>query len=244
MAVRKHAIGADDAEAGQIGGTLASTVCEQLRVDILTGTLPPGEKLRIESLRARYGAGTSPIREALSRLSANGFVVREDRKGFRVAQVSRTELSELIKTRCWLEETALRESIANGDAAWEEDIVLSFHRLSRVPRSASERRYVSNPEWERPHRSFHSSLIAACGSGLLIAFCEHLNDRADRYRQFANVIDYPKRNALAEHRDIMDAVLDREADRAVALLHAHYRLTAEIILESMPPLAPGDTDAA
>ena len=96
-------------------GTLASSVYDRLRGDILSGSLPPGEKLRTEALRARYEVGNSPIREALNRLSADGLVTREDQKGFRVAAASRADLEELVKTRCWLEQIALRESIANGD---------------------------------------------------------------------------------------------------------------------------------
>ena len=84
-------------------GTLASSVYDRLRGDILSGSLPPGEKLRTEALRARYEVGNSPIREALNRLSADGLVTREDQKGFRVAAASRADLEELVKTRCWLE---------------------------------------------------------------------------------------------------------------------------------------------
>jgi len=67
-------------------GTLASSVYDRLRGDILSGSLPPGEKLRTEALRSRYEVGNSPIREALNRLSADGLVTREDQKGFRVAR--------------------------------------------------------------------------------------------------------------------------------------------------------------
>jgi DNA-binding GntR family transcriptional regulator len=94
-------------------GTLASSVYDRLRYDILSGALPPDEKLRTEALRDRYGVGNSPLREALNRLSADGLVTREDQKGFRVATVSRADLEELVKTRCWLEEIALRQSIEN-----------------------------------------------------------------------------------------------------------------------------------
>ena len=62
-------------------------------------------------MKKQYDVGNSPLREALNRLSENGMVVREENKGFRVAPASEEELKELIRTRCWLEEIALRESI-------------------------------------------------------------------------------------------------------------------------------------
>ena len=103
---------------GERAGTLASSVFDKMRNDILSGELPPGEKLRVEYLRTRYGVGASPIREALNRLSVDGVVMRVDQKGFRVAEVSVAELDELIKTRCWRKKQRL-QSIAAGDDAWE-----------------------------------------------------------------------------------------------------------------------------
>lgn len=214
------------------GGTLASDVYDRLRHDILSGVLPPGEKLRAEYLRERYSVGNSPMREALNRLSSDGLVVREDQKGFHVANVSRSELEELVRTRCWLEEIALRQSIAQGGTSWEENLVLIFHRLSRVPRSSDERTYSANPEWEARHREFHMALIGASGSRWLAGFCRQLNDQADRYRQFAVAASYPKRNELEEHKAIFEAAVNGDADEAVKRLHAHYRRTAEIILTS------------
>ena len=210
-------------------GTLASSVYDRLRDDILSGALAPDDKLRTEALRERYGVGNSPLREALNRLSADGLVTREDQKGFRVATASRADLEELVKTRCWLEEIALRQSIENGGDDWEEAVVLQYHRLSRMRRSSSEDKYVVNFEWETRHRAFHLALLSACGSRWLMQYCAQLNDQADRYRQLAIVVSYPKRNELSEHEAIMRAATSREADEAVRLLLAHYDRTAGII---------------
>ena len=217
-----------------VAGTLASSVYDMMRQDILKGDLPPGEKLRVEYLRDRYGVGASPIREALNRLSVDGVVMRVDQKGFRVAEVSVAELDELIKTRCWLEETAIRESIAAGDDAWEERLVLAFHRLSKTPRSADQVTSAMNPDWEVLHRAFHLALIGACGSRWLISYCEQLNDLADRYRQLAA---YPRRNELDEHKAIMDAAVNRKPDDAVEVLVDHYRRTADIIRDSVDQIS-------
>jgi len=213
------------------GSTLATSVYVQIRSDILSGELRPGEKLRAEFLRDRYQAGNSPIREALNRLSVDGFVTREEQRGFKVASVSKEELRELIDTRCWMEEVALRKSIENRNTKWEEDLVLAFHRLSRVPRSSRAGDFERNPEWDNLHSAFHTALISACGSRWLIGFCEQLNDQADRYRRLSSV-SYPNRDPMEEHRSIMESVINGEADKAVEELHEHYRRTGNIILDS------------
>ena len=92
---------------------MATSIYDHLRQNILSGDLRPDEKLRSESLRGRYEVGNSTLREALNRLSVDGFVVREDQKGFSVATESKRSLEELVRTRCWLKEIAFRESIRN-----------------------------------------------------------------------------------------------------------------------------------
>ncbi len=212
--------------------TLASSVYERLRGDILRGEHEPGRKLRIEFVSERYAAGNSPVREALNRLSSDGLVQRRDQRGFYVAAASAEDLVELTRTRCWLEETGLRESMRVYAPEWEEGVLIALHRLSRIPRSISPVEYQENPEWEQRHRAFHRSLIAGCGSRWLLAFCDQLADQAYRYRQLAIRRIYPKRKEKDEHAAIAQAVFKRDADKAVALLTEHYRLTANIILKT------------
>lgn len=219
--------------------TLATVVYDRLRDDILHGHLAPGTKLRVEFVRDRYDAGNSPVREALNRLSADGLVERHDQRGFYVAPVSRADLAELTKTRCWLEALAIREAIASGDEAWEEAAVLAFHRLFRVPRSTTDDSFHVNAEWERRHRIFHRTLISACGSRWLILYCDQLADQAYRYRQLAAAVIYPRRDERGEHETILQAALERDPERAAQALTAHYQRTAQIILDSPDALGGG-----
>jgi len=211
------------------GETLASNVYERLRNDVLAGHLKPGEKLRTEFLRDRYRIGNSPIREALNRLSADGLVEREDQKGFRVAPVTRADLLELVKTRCWLEEIAIRESISSGDSAWEEGVVLAYHRLSRFPRPPDESAYTLDAEWERLHADFHMALVSGCGSQRLIAYCDELFDKSERYRRLA-ASGVPARNERDEHRALMEAGIEGDVAKVSRLLRDHYGRTVDIIL--------------
>jgi DNA-binding GntR family transcriptional regulator len=213
--------------------TLASSIHARLRGDILRGVFRPGEKLPIDALCARYGIGATPLREALNRLSAEDLVIRADQRGFRVAPVSLEDLEELTKTLCWISGLALREAIRNGDAAWEEQVVFAAHRLSRVGREGAEGYSSFNPEWEARHRTYHLALIAACGSRWLVDFYAMLLDRNARYRYLAFADASVPRDAAAEHRAITEAVLARDAERAVAAAEAHIRITAETVARAV-----------
>ena len=212
--------------------TQASSVYDKLQSDILSGRLEPGRKLRLKDLIEQYSTGNSPLREALNRLSANGMVVREENRGFRVPPARISELMELTRTRCWLEEIALRQSIKNGDETWEERIVLAYHWLSRAAQSNDAEARHTAPEWEEHHREFHLALISACDSSILIDFCTQLHKRTFRYRNLAEVVAYRDRHELEEHDELQKAVLNRDADRAVELLTKHYTITSDIVIES------------
>jgi DNA-binding GntR family transcriptional regulator len=210
--------------------TQASTVYDRLREDLLSGRLEPGRKLQMRFLTEMYQTGQTPLREALNRLTADGLVECREQRGFYVASISRNELVELTKTRCWVESLALRESMAASTAQWEEQLVLAGHRLGRTPRSLKSDHFEDNPEWERLHRAFHKTLIGNCASQSLIAFCSQLADQLYRYRRLSIQKAFPSRHVADEHQAIMSAVLSGETDQAVALLAAHYRQTAEVIL--------------
>jgi DNA-binding GntR family transcriptional regulator len=109
----------ESSEPGERGSaaSLVEVAYVRLRSDVIHGALAPGEKLRIEELRAKYGLGATPLREALSRLSAVGLVEASAQRGFRVSRVSVEDLDDVTENRVRLECDLLRDSIAHGDEA-------------------------------------------------------------------------------------------------------------------------------
>lgn len=215
--------------------SLSTKVYQQLRADVLMGRLRPGEKLRVEALRKRFDIASSPIREALNRLLADGVVAFEDQKGFRVAPISESDLRDIVQARTAVDCAALAEGIRRRSTEWEESLVLALHRLTRAVRHVAPGTRAENAEWERLHRAFHLALIAGCGSRWLGRFSEQLLDAAERYRILA-ADRIPERNELEEHRGIVDACLAHDVARATQLLAQHYGTTFRVIMSS--PSAP------
>lgn len=225
---RKSALSVISLSTGiaQDGLSRTSVVYERLRQDLLNGDLKAGDKLAVASLSQRYAFGASPVREALSRLSAEGLVEQIDQRGFRAAALDFAELPLLTQTRCELESLALRQSIALKSKAWEDALVIIVHHLAKTPRSLSAESYVRNPVWEDLHAQFHTALIANCPSRWLRQFCDTLTGEAFRFRQVAASKSYAKRDEHTEHMALFQASIEGNADQAVALLQAHYQRTS------------------
>jgi len=198
-------------------------IYRELRRKIIRGEITPGEKLKIHTLTALFDIGASPIREALSLLTSDQLVERIDQRGFRAAPASEANFREILTLRCALGDIAVRGSIRQGDSAWEEALVLIHHRLARADRDDVE-------QWETLHKDFHMGLLSACGSPLLLRYCSQLYDLNIRYRYLAGQADaYAARDITGEHQELLDAVLNRDADLAAQRLIAHYTRTGSYL---------------
>lgn len=209
--------------------TLIDDVYRRLRTDVITGRLAPGIRMKVEHLRIEYGVGASTVREALTRLCADGLALTEGQRGFRVAPVSMADLQDITELRRLLEARALREAIANADAAWEAAIVDAFERLSAVEARLAEDPATHAGAWEGCNREFHRTLLARCASPRTHQFIELLHDQHERYRRLALVNRSVPRDVHAEHQAIFDAVMARDADLACRLAEEHIALTADVL---------------
>lgn len=207
--------------------TLASSIHDALRKEIIAGEIPADSKLNIRQLAARFDVGMAPIREALSRLSTEGLVTQSDHRGFAVIPISVEELWDLHKARVQLNDIALRQSIESGDVTWEERIVVAGHRLLRTRRPDDDLFAPGADEWTRFHKAFHHELLSACNSARILQYCDQLFDELERYRHVGRHASAPRPDVTEEHRAIMDATIGRDADLAVRLLTAHYLKTVE-----------------
>jgi GntR family carbon starvation induced transcriptional regulator len=216
--------------------TLASGIASQLRTLIAEGRIAPAEKLRLDDLRADFGVSLSPLREALSRLTAEGFVVVEDQRGWRVAPVSEENLIEVTALRREMETFALREAIRRGDDRWEGEVVASLHRLGKFEKPGKSGVRVG--EWEAAHRELHQTLLSACNMPLLLQFCTTLHDLGDRYRRIFLEKHPLDRDVAAEHARICEAALARRADQACVLLRDHIERTGTNVLQALARKPP------
>ena len=212
--------------------TLVESAYRNLRRDIIEGHLAPGEKLRVEHLKDDYGVGAGTLREALSLLISDALVVSQGQRGFRVAPVSLEDFEDITNTRVMLESEALRQSIALGDDAWEGDLLAAFHRLSKAEEKLSDT--AAREEWEERNRIFHEVLISACPSRWIKHFLSILYHQAERYRRLSLYMQPLPRDVHAEHEELFNATMARDAEKATAVIAEHILLTFRSV-QVIPP---------
>lgn len=210
--------------------TLIERAYAQLRDDIVEGRLAPGEKLRVEHLKDRYGVGAGTLREAITRLVSDALAVAEGQRGFRVAPMAATDLEDLTRLRLHIEIDALRQSIRRGDERWREQLQRAYDELSSFEQPI---RPELRRQWEGLNTRFHEALIAAQASPWTLKVLRLLARHGERYRRY--VIDIPDsgRDVHAEHREIFTLAMDGQEARAALALEAHIRATPDLLVRSL-----------
>ncbi|WP_246498301.1 GntR family transcriptional regulator [Microvirga soli] len=209
----------DDVQVMSHPSTVGESAYQKIRSDIVFGRLPPGMKLKLERLKADYGASVSTLREILNRLHSERLVVAEGQKGFEVAPVSIANLREIAALRQLLEGRALEQSFRAGDMEWEGRVVAAHHRLARMEERMAQGDRSHTEEWKRYDWQFHQALISACGSKLLIDNHAAVFDKYLRYQMIA--LSYRGDIATNEHAELLDCALARDAARACEVLTRH-----------------------
>ncbi|MGH2939714.1 MAG: GntR family transcriptional regulator [Solirubrobacterales bacterium] len=192
-------------------------VTSDLRNQIVSGRLAPGQKLRAEELAAGLGVSPTPIREAFQRLAGEGLIAYSAQRGVRVAPLTRRELLELYEIRCQLEPWALERSIHNMDAPGRAAIKAALKDL--IEWYGGDLFDRADPAYEEAHRAFHRALLAGCDSDWLLRLVEMLSAAAMRYRNLGSGTSLEA--ARYEHEQLAKLVLDGSTELATAALVAH-----------------------
>lgn len=212
---------------------LAEQAYRHIRQAILRCEFPPEQRLRVEALSKQFEISSSPVREALSRLTEQGFVRAVDNRGFRVAPLTIEGIADLTRVRLLIECEALRDAIAHGDDAWEAGIVSAAHSLARIEQRLGDQSVILDNEWSQRHREFHLATYACCSSPLLRRMVMELFDLADRYRRYSARYRKTARRKHSEHQLLMTTILERNAEKAVALMSEHIKATESSVTQAL-----------
>src|SRR5207245_2757614 len=118
--------------------------------------------------------------------------------------------------------TLVAQAVAHGDLDFEAGLTAAHHRLARTQHDDADGRI--REEWQLAHREFHQTMLSGSPNRRLQGIANSLRDQAEIYRCWARTLGGDtRRDTAGEHRALMEAVLDRDADRATTLLARHIQ---------------------
>jgi DNA-binding GntR family transcriptional regulator len=193
----------------------------QLRAEIWSGRLRPGERIPVERLADDWGVSATPIRESLRRLAGEGLVDLAPQRGARVAVVDPAQAAELYAVRLLLEPVALRDSVtlAAGDSSFAEAVRTTFSQMAAA----------DDPiEQHSAHRAFHLALMSRCPNRTLLGQIETLMDRARLYQVIGKPDGRrsPHRN---DHLELMKAAVAGDVERTIDVHTEHLAATLRAV---------------
>jgi DNA-binding GntR family transcriptional regulator len=190
-------------------------VLAELRRAIVTGELRPGEQVLQDALAERFGVSRVPLREALKILEGEGHVVYQPHRGYFVAELDVDDLVEVYRLRDLLESDAVRVAVPKLTA---EDLQRLADAADDVDRADGSGDLMAMTV---ANRRFHFTLIEAAGMPRLARLARILWDATDAYRSLYYAERANRASVHDEHRAVVAAVRDGDAERAVELLRQH-----------------------
>ncbi len=209
--------------------TLAEKAFAALHGAIVSGELPPGERLRIEELAGALGMSHLPIREAIRQLESRGLVEHIPHRGGRVTEISLDDLRELYDARLLVEPEIISRAAENFSSVDAEAAHLA---LARYAVASNEDPMT---EMWAAHTAFHFALYAPCRSSWLLRLVTPLWESSQRYRMTMPRLnsEMRRKEAQREHEEMLGACEANDGPGAATILHNHLVRTANLITDQM-----------
>ncbi len=213
---KRKAAAKKKAARGTTGGTQSNQLAQQLEEMIFSGKLRPGEKLDEATIAANFGVSRTPVREAIQRLVATGMVEVRRRAGTMVTQLTMPRLIGMIEMMAELDILAAR--LAARRATPEERKGIK-DILTRARAAVGDQ-----AQYTRFNREFHWALYAATHNKYFEETALRTWKVLQPYRNFR--LDQPvrRKDSLAEHEGIFEAIRTSDGDLAAKLMASHVRV--------------------
>lgn len=209
---------------------------EIIRSHIASGRFSSQDRLREEELAVITGVSRTPVREALQRLSAEGFVELTPNRGARVSSWSRKDVEEIFELRALLESHAARLAAKNADDEQIARLGALADSMLDVGRDGADLAKVTDLNNE-----FHRLVLTAGRNKRLVAQLSGLVQVPLVYRTFFEYSPDALRRSLAHHRELVDAIASRDPAWAESVMRSHLLAARAELLKAIEASPDGLT---
>jgi DNA-binding GntR family transcriptional regulator len=199
-------------------------IYEKIRMAILTGEIPAGERLVELDLAAKMKSSRTPVREALQKIASEGLVYSIPRAGYIVGEMSESEIQDIFEARLAVEQAAARLALERitQEELGELEISLKNSEES-VKRGVKDQMIGFDTE-------FHEILCGASRNQRLIQFGQMLRDHLLKYRIFGLRVSEMARDAVSEHMQIFKALQSKDQQELEHSISRHLENSKQNIL--------------
>lgn len=207
--------------------TVTEQIYREIRKEILSKTMAPGEKLTIKMLNERYGVSSSPIREALARLQQDGLIDYKPNVGMSVIQLTTRDMDELFDFMAELDVMALRMAMRSGRI---EELTDKLRLLQEQAKSCLD---DNAEQWNNFSDAFHVTLYEFANNS-------RLTDAAVKVRSQFTIFTHAYRedkaareSILAEHQNLIDAISRGDSALSEKLMREHVYRSRDKVLKTL-----------
>jgi DNA-binding GntR family transcriptional regulator len=208
--------------------TIAQSVAEQIREQILRREIKGGEPLRQDAIAKSFGTSIIPVREALRQLAAEGLVELQSHRGAVATELTLDKALEWINLRRLIETDLISAAI---DKITEEDLAKAEQVLGRFDRAMEERTEIDH--WSDYNFEFHSTLYAPANRPETMKVLASLHAKCDRYLRLQLLTGDHIERAEEEHQQLIDLCRKRDKRAAKTLTNDHIIGVEEDIVEAL-----------
>lgn len=205
----------------------ADIVIASLREAILNGDIPAGRRLREEELARVFGVSRTPVREALQQLSSEGLVDTSLHQGAIVTQLTTDDILAIYVVREALEGVSARLAARRATPEQQQRLIEIVDEMEAIAGSRSA------SEFAKLNLQFHAELRRAANNSHLDRILSQIEHAVLRFG--TTTFAYPGRaeTTVTEHRAIVEAVIQRDPERAEALAIEHMREARKLRLQML-----------
>ncbi len=197
------------------GQTRSHFLEERLAEEIINGRLLPGTRLEEQTIADRFKTSRTPVREALRRLAATGLIEIRPRRGVVVSTVTRERLAQMFEAMAELEGACAR-------LAARRMTETARQQLQAIQRKGVEIMEAEDPDaYETHNRAFHAAIYSGSGNEVLEETAQSVRARLAPFRSAQFHIPGRVAKSVAEHAEVIDAILHADGERAYAAMRAH-----------------------
>lgn len=208
---------------------LRNKIYDMLKEAIFSGELEPGERIIETRLADETGISRTPIREAIRHLESEGYIEPADNGGVKVSEITEDDIKEWHEIKLVFDELVIKKVVDN---ITEEVIELLKEDLDKVEEAIKENN-INDEEIINLNTDFHDKMYEISGNKLIKTIKDDYQKYNYMMRKCLSKIEGRHQKALLEHKQILEAIINEDKEKAIELSRKHGKSSKRALLNKL-----------